>query len=238
MEADLTYRIENVKISDIDNNARLILTSSNRTISSIGLGLNWDSRNNLLDPSGGNLTQTSLTFAGGPFGGNTDYIRYVVSSRHWFSLPFNTVFTVRARYGIINFSNNGNDLVVGERFFLGGPNSLRGYGFRRVAPRVPTEDGNFVIIGGVQELLVSADYVFPLLPSAGLRGVIFFDMGNAFNDGEDFTINPTDLRTDVGFGFRWISPLGPLRLEIGIPLGDRLPDENSYEIQFTVGTLF
>jgi outer membrane protein insertion porin family len=68
--------------------------------------------------------------------------------------------------------------------------------------------------------------------------VIFFDMGNAFNDGEDLTINPSDLRKDVGFGFRWVSPLGPLRLEIGIPLGDRLPGENSYEIQFTVGTLF
>lgn len=238
LEVDLTYRIENVKISDIDNNARLILTSSNRTISSVGIGLNWDSRNNLLDPSRGNLTQSALIFAGGPFGGNTDFIKYILSSRQWFSLPFNTVFTVRARYGIINFSNNGNDLVVGERFFLGGPNSLRGYGFRRVAPRVPTEDGNFVIIGGVQELLFSADYVFPLIPSAGLRGVLFFDMGNAFNDGEDLTINPSDLRTDVGFGFRWISPLGPLRLEIGIPLGDRLPDENSYEIQFTVGTLF
>ncbi|GJM17259.1 MAG: outer membrane protein assembly factor BamA [Thermodesulfobacteriota bacterium] len=238
LDANITYRIENVKISDIDDNARLILTSENRTISSLGFGLKWDSRNNLLDPSKGNLTRTNLQFAGGPFGGNTDFIKYILSSRQWFSLPFNTVFTVRARYGIIDFRNTGNDLVVGERFFLGGPNSLRGYGFRRVGPRVPTEDGNFVIIGGVQELLFSADYVFPLIPSAGLRGVVFFDMGNAFNDGEDLTINPSDLRTDVGLGFRWVSPLGPLRLEVGIPLGDRLPGENSYEIQFTVGTLF
>ncbi len=236
--ADMTYRIENVKIGDIDNNARLIITNDDRTISSLGFGFRWDSRNNLLDPSKGNLSQTNISFAGGPFGGNTDFIKYGISSRQWFPLWFNTVFTVRARYAIINFSNNGNDLVVGERFFLGGPNSLRGFGFRRVGPRVPTEDGNFVIIGGVQELVFSADYVFPLIPSAGLRGVIFFDMGNAFNDGEDLTINPSDLRTDVGFGFRWISPLGPLRLEIGIPLGSRLPDEKSYEIQFTVGTLF
>lgn len=238
LNANVTYRIENVKISGIDDNARLILTSSDRTISSIGFGLKWDSRNNLLDPSGGNLTRTNLSFAGGPLGGNTDFIKYVLSSRQFFSLWWNTVFTVRGRYGIIAFRDTGNDLVVGERFFLGGPNSLRGYGFRRVGPRVPTEDGNFVIIGGVQELLFSADYVFPLIPSAGLRGVFFFDMGNAFNDGEDLTINPADLRTDVGFGFRWVSPLGPLRLEIGIPLGDRLPGENSYEIQFTVGTLF
>lgn len=236
--ADVTYRLENVKISGIDDNARLILTSEDQTISALGAGLVWDSRNNLLDPSKGNLSRTGISFAGGPLGGNTDFIKYTISSRQWFSLWFNTVFTVRGRYGIIDFRNNGNDLVVAERFFLGGPNSLRGYGFRRVGPRVPTEDGGFVIIGGVQELLFSADYVFPIIPSAGLRGAIFYDAGNAFNDGEDLSFNPWDLRNDVGFGIRWVSPLGPLRLEIGIPLGDRLPGEKSYEIQFTVGTLF
>jgi outer membrane protein insertion porin family len=237
--ANLTYRIENVKIGDIEEEARLILTSNNRTISSIGLGMVWDSRNNLLDPNKGNLTRTNISFAGGPFGGNTDFTKYVLSSRQWFPLWLNTVFTVRARYGIIAFRDNGNDLVVGERFFLGGPNSLRGFGFRRVGPRVPTEDGDYVIIGGVQELLFSADYVFPLMPSVGLRGVVFSDMGNAFNDGENLTVNPSDLRTDVGFGIRWVSPLGPLRLEVGFPIGgDRLPGEKSYEIQFTVGTLF
>ncbi|MEM7008890.1 MAG: outer membrane protein assembly factor BamA [Thermodesulfobacteriota bacterium] len=238
LELDVSYRLENVKISGIDDNARLILTSEDQTISAIGIGAKWDSRNNLLDPSKGNLSRMIIESAGGPTGGNVDYIKYTISSRQWFRLWFNTVFTVRGRYGIIDFRNTGNDLVVAERFFLGGPNSLRGFGFRRVGPRVPTEDGNFVIIGGVQEVLFSADYVFPIIPSAGLRGVLFVDSGNAFNDGEDLSLNPSDLRNDVGFGFRWISPLGPLRLEIGIPLGDRLPGENSYEIQFTVGTLF
>ncbi len=239
LNTNLTYRIENVKIGNIEDNARLILTSNNRTISSVGLGVSWDSRNNLLDPSKGNLTRTNLEFAGTPFGGNTDFTKYILSSRQWFSLWFNTVFTIRGRYGIIAFRNNGNDLVVGERFFLGSTNTLRGFGFRRVGARVPTEDGDFVIIGGVQEILVSADYVFPLISSVGLRGVIFYDMGNAFNDGQNLTVNPADLRTDVGAGIRWISPLGPLRLEVGFPIGgDRLPGEKSYEIQFTVGTLF
>ncbi len=238
LNGNLTYRLENVKIGDIDDDARLILTKSKRTISSIGLGFVWDSRNNFLDPSAGNLSQTDLEFAGGPFGGNTDFIKYTLSTRQWFPLWFGTVLSLRGRYGIINLMHNGNDLVVGERFFLGGPNSLRGFGFRRVGPRVPTADGDYVIIGGVQELLLSADWVFPILPSAGLKGVLFFDMGNAFNDGQDLTINPNDLRKDVGFGVRWVSPLGPLRLEVGFPIGDRLPDEDSYEIQFTVGTLF
>ncbi len=238
LRANITYRIEDVKIGSIDENARLIITRSKQTISSVGLGLTWDSRNNLLDPSAGNLTETEVEFAGGPFGGNTDYLKYTLSSRQWFPLWLKTVLTIRGTYGVIDFRNNGNDLVVGERFFLGGPNTLRGYGFRRVGPRVPAADGSFVIIGGVQELLFSVDYIFPILPSAGLKGAIFFDMGDAFNDGQDLTLNPNNLRKDVGFGMRWVSPLGPLRLEIGFPLGDRLPGEDPYEIQFTIGTLF
>ena len=63
-------------------------------------------------------------------------------------------------------------------------------------------------------------------------------MGDAFNDGQDVTLNPNNLRKDVGFGIRWVSPLGPLRLEVGFPLGDKLPGEDPYEIQFTIGTLF
>lgn len=236
LRGNLTYRLESVKIGDIDENAKLIITREKQTISSVGFGLIWDSRNNLLDPSAGNLSETEVEYAG--LGGNTDFIKYTVSSRQWFPLWLSTVLTVRGTYGVIDFRNNGNDLVVGERFFLGGPNTLRGYGFRRVGPRVPAADGSFVIIGGVQELLFSADYIFPILPSAGLKGVLFFDMGDAFNDGQDLTINPNDLRKDVGFGVRWVSPLGPLRLEVGFPLGDRLPGEDPYEIQFTIGTLF
>lgn len=235
---DLTYGFENVKVSDIDDSARLILSNDDRTISSITAGFRWDTRNNLLDPTKGNLSRMYLEFAGGPLGGNTDFIKFTASSRHWFPLWYNTVLSVRGRYGIIDLRNNQNDLVISERFFLGGPNSLRGFGFRRVGPRVPTEDGDFVIIGGVQELLLTVDYVFPLVPSVGLRGVVFFDTGNAYNDGEKVSLNPNDLRQDVGLGIRWVSPLGPLRLEVGFPISDRLPDEKSFEIQFTVGTLF
>ena len=208
-----------------------------KSFKTLGYKAWWSTRNNLLDPTAGNITRSTIEYAG-PFGGDTDFIKYTFSSRYWQPLFYGTFVTIRGLYGIIDLQNTGDDLVVGERFFLGGPNSLRGFAFRRVGPRVPTEDGDFVIIGGVQQLLVSVDYVFPILPAAGLRGVIFYDMGNAFNDGEKFTVNPADLRNDFGAGVRWLSPLGPLRLEVGIPIGDRLPDEDSFEVQFTIGSLF
>lgn len=231
------YRFENVKISNVDRDARLIITESDRTISSLSFSLVWDSRNNLLDPTRGNLSSSTIEYAG-PFGGNTDFIKYTLSIRQWVPLWYGTFMSFRGIYGLLDLKNAGNDLVVSERFFLGGPNLLRGFSFRRVGTRVTTEDGDYIIIGGVQQLVLSADYLFPILKSAGLRGVVFYEMGNTFNDGEDLSFNPSDLRKDYGFGLRWLSPLGPMKLEIGIPIGDRLPDEESYEVQFTIGSVF
>lgn len=234
LSANVTYRLERQNISDVDRDARLIITESKRTISSLGFGLRWDSRNNRLDPSEGILANTNVEVAG--IGGNTEFLKYTASARYWQPFWRDTYFAFLGRYGLIDLRNNGDDLIVGERFFLGGPNALRGFGFRRVGPRVPTEDGDFVIIGGVQEVLFSADYIIPIVSDINLKGVVFFEAGNAFNDGESPSIQ--DLRTDVGFGVRWISPLGPLRLDFGFPLGSRLPGEDSFEVQFTVGSLF
>ncbi|MBF8302909.1 MAG: yaeT [Candidatus Dadabacteria bacterium] len=234
----ITYRLEHVDVDNVSEDAFLLISETPRLISSVGIGFVWDTRNNVLDATSGNISRTIVEFAGGPFGGNTDFIRYTASTRFFFPFYLNTVFSVAARYGLIDFRNLGNELLVSERFFLGGPNDLRGYEFRRVGPRVPTDDGGFVIIGGVQEVFFTAEYIFPLIPQVGFKGVVFFDMGNAFNDGQNLSVDPRDLRKDYGFGIRWVSPLGPLRFEIGFPIGDTLPGEDPYEVQFTVGTLY
>ena len=234
----ITYRLEHVDVDNVSEDAFLLISETPRLISSVGIGFVWDTRNNVLDATSGNISRTIVEFAGGPFGGNTDFIRYTASTRFFFPFYLNTVFSVAARYGLIDFRNLGNELLVSERFFLGGPNDLRGFEFRRVGPRVPTDDGGFVIIGGVQEVFFTAEYIFPLIPQVGFKGVVFFDMGNAFNDGQNLSIDPRDLRKDYGFGIRWVSPLGPLRFEIGFPIGDTLPGEDPYEVQFTVGTLY
>jgi outer membrane protein insertion porin family len=234
----ITYRFEHVDVSNVSGDATLLITEAPLNISSVGLGFTWDSRNNFLDASSGNISRTSIEFAGSPFGGNTDFIKYTASTKFFFPLPLKTVFSVGAEYGVISFRNTGNNLIVSERFFLGGPDDLRGFGFLRVSPLVPTDNGNFVLIGGTQEVIGTADLVFPLFPEVGLKGVVFFDIGNVFNDNQKFTLNPNDLLKDVGAGIRWISPLGPLRIEVGFPIGHRLPETKPYAIQFTIGTLF
>lgn len=237
LRGEVGYRFENQDIGDVFGDARLIITESSRTLSSLSAGFVWDSRNNFLDPTGGLVARTSIEY-GGPFGGDTDFVKYRASAKYFYPAWKSTVLAFTGRYGYLNLMDVGNDLVVGERFFLGGPNSLRGFKFRRVGARVPTDDGDFVIIGGTQELLISAEYIVPLLKQVNVKGVLFVDVGNAYNDGEELSLDPGDLRRNVGFGFRWLSPLGPLKLDIGFPIGDRLEDEDSFEIQFTVGNLF
>jgi outer membrane protein insertion porin family len=237
LRAEAGYRFENEEIGDVFGDARLIITESDRNISSLSLGVVWDSRNNFLDPTKGLIARTSIEYAG-PFAGDTDFIKYRANLRYYYPAWKSTVLALTGRYGYLNLMDVGNDLVVGERFFLGGPSSLRGFKFRRVGARVPTDDGDFVIIGGTQELLLSAEYIVPLVKQINVKGVLFVDVGNAFNDGDELSLDPQDLRRNVGFGFRWLSPLGPLKLDIGFPLGDRLEGEDSFEIQFTVGNLF
>ena len=223
-------------VHDVRGDAQLVITEGKRTIVSTGVGLSWDTRNNYLDPTKGFLLSTAVEYAG-LFAGNTDFIKYNATAKSWIPFWKDTYFAAKANYGLLHLIDAGDDLVVEERFFLGGPNTLRGFRYRRVGPRRPTDTGGYVIIGGVQQVLASLDFVVPLSKTVGLKAVAFFDIGNSF-DKDEFSLNPSNLRKDAGFGLRWISPLGPMKLDVGFPIGERLPGEEKYEVQFTVGNLF
>ena len=90
-------------------------------------------------------------------------------------------------------------------------------------------------IGGNKYLEGNVELVFPVVPAVGIKGVIFFDVGNAFNEDEPYRID--GLRQAVGFGFRWMSPIGPLRFEWGFPLHPRKGEENQV-FEFGMGSFF
>jgi outer membrane protein insertion porin family len=91
---------------------------------------------------------------------------------------------------------------------------------------------SFVPYGGSQELFYQGEIEFPLIAEANIKGVVFFDVGLAEDD-----IIVDLLRKDVGFGFRWFSPIGPLRFEWGFPL-DRQGDDRASTFQFAIGSPF
>ena len=76
------------------------------------------------------------------------------------------------------------------------------------------------------------EIIFPIFSSAGLKGVVFYDIGEAFDDDE--SIRYSELREAYGYGIRWTSPLGPIRIEFGFPI-DREEGEDSMVTLFSFG---
>ena len=106
--------------------------------------------------------------------------------------------------------------------------------------------------GGNKRLLLKLEIEFPILTAVGIKGVVFADAGNAFDNDQPVTLNmdifsdekdgyEDVLRTAVGFGFRWFSPIGPLRFEWGIPLAPVVTPTRSEKplvFDFSIGNAF
>jgi outer membrane protein insertion porin family len=120
---------------------------------------------------------------------------------------------------------------------------------------------DFVFVeGGNKEFIMNAEIEFPLVESIGIRGVVFVDAGNVFGQDENFfylngAVRPNQRGADdrfefeyedlplgllwsAGFGFRWFSPIGPLRFEWGFPLTRRPRDVQSPLFEFSIGNSF
>lgn len=228
----LRYELLSIDISDVDalDAAPLVLASEGESTSSgITPSLTRNTINNPLNPSKGSRQQISFEKSG--LGGDEDYYLFEVSNQ-WY-LPL-----IQSSYGDLTFSwrtrfdygesNNGEPFPLFKRFFPGGINSVRGFKNRTLGPK--DDRGNE--FGGSKQLVNNFELIFPLVNSAGLKAVVFYDMGEAFDD--DDSIHVSDLRRAYGAGIRWTSPLGPIRIEFGFPV-DREDDEDSMVTLFSFG---
>jgi outer membrane protein insertion porin family len=143
-------------------------------------------------------------------------------------------------YGFGDGGLSGNDLPLFERYFPGGISSIRGFKARTLGPREERKDpfGRVIgttPIGGSEELIVNNEMIFPLVKGIGLKGVVFVDAGNAYSADDGFSFDET--RLSAGAGVRWLSPVGPLRIELGKPLNAKAHDEKSL-VLFSFGGPF
>ncbi len=228
LRAYFLYRYEQKEIYDIEPGvSRYILEQEGKsTLSAVTAMLRRDTTDYRLDPTMGSQTEASIEFAG--IGGTEKFTKYILDHRHFLPFKWGTYFSVHGQIGYIK-PWGGEDVPIDERFFLGGINSLRGFKSRHVGPM----DGDDYI-GGVKEAYFNFEYIFPLAKDMGLKGVVFFDTGNAWEDSESYF---SDMRYNVGAGIRWFSPMGPLRLELGYNLDPR-EDEDPTEWQFSIGRFF
>ena len=220
------YRLFRNDVADVQDTASSIIKQEEgkTTESVVSFTLTKDTTDDYMFPTKGYKTSGTIDYAGGPLQGSTDYVRYGAKSAWFHPLPLDTVFSVRGRAGYIQRTGD-TDVPIFERYYLGGIDTLRG--LRDVGPRDPSTNDP---VGGFTMLCFNFEYIFPLVKNAGMKGVVFFDTGNAWDTGWHLD----DMRKTAGVGVRWYSPIGPLRLEWGYVL-DQKENEGSNRFEFTIG---
>nr|HID59782.1 outer membrane protein assembly factor BamA [Desulfobacterales bacterium] len=228
-----SYNYDKADISITSEDASFSIKDMEGTNVTHGIGGNIrrDTRDRIFNPTEGSDNMVSVYHAGRPFGGDIGFTRYIADSGWYIPLFWETVGVLHGRIGFIH-GEPGRKLPVYERFYLGGINSIRGFDWRDISPKDPKTGDK---IGGNKMIQFNLELLFPLIKKAGFMGVLFFDAGNAFNNGEELDISR--LRKSVGYGVRWYSPLGPIRLEYGYVL-DPDPGQGRGGWEFTMGMAF
>ncbi len=228
----LRYRYAWYRVYDVDPDASTLIQemAGESTTSSLRLGYLFDTRDYPLDPRSGYTIELTGEVAGGALGGTNDFLRGVAEASWFHPLVGDLVFSAHAQAGWIQ-PFNGDTLPVSERFFMGGMGTVRGFEYRGVGPE--DEDGE--ALGGTRSLLFNLEAAYPLAKEPLIKGILFLDAGNVWADGE--VVDTSDLRAGAGAGFRWLSPMGLLRLEWGINLDPR-PGERQPGWEFSIGTSF
>ncbi len=229
----LTYRLENVKISNLADDAAPELSKEvgSNDISSLALDLAYDTRDNIYVPSRGFIVNGSIEDAGGIFFGDKDYVKGTGTVAYYHSFFEKIVLELKARGGIAGAYGDSDEVPIYERFFAGGANTIRGYKERRIGPRAGDQS-----IGGNSIVVVNVEATFPLYEKI-IKGAVFYDLGNVWAKSSDFLVGG-DYKYGAGVGLRVKTPIGPVKLDYGYPFASNYDDEKNGEFYFSMSRGF
>jgi outer membrane protein insertion porin family len=235
----LNYTIRQDQITDISVSASPYVTQQSGTAneSSIGQTLVYDQRDNRLEPTGGYYLQLQDTIAG--LGGTVAYAKQIVSAGVYHTWAPKWTLGVVGEYGDIT-GLGGQGVRLSDRFFIGGDN-LRGFANAGIGPRDTITDDS---LGANQYFTVQATQGVPLgLPEElGITGRYFVDAGSAY--GLDVTRIPGEpiadshkVRVATGVGLSWKSPMGPIKIDLGVPV-IKAPHDDTEVFRVSFGAKF
>ena len=185
-----------------------------------GIGFSRTQSDSKIDPSRGWRLQADLTGASRALLSDTDLLHLNLLAKGLTSFAGGHRLLGRVQFGGIA-TNDFAAIPPSLRFFAGGDQSVRGYDYQTLSPR----DSDDERVGGRYLLVGSLEYQYPLRER--WRLATFVDHGNAIDSFSD------PLKTGVGIGVRWVSPVGPLRLDLAHALDQ---DEGSgFRIHFSMG---
>jgi len=228
---NLTYTYDIADIHNVEDDAsNSIKRDEGENIkSSITARIRYDSRDQLFHPTGGSMNSISYEFAG--LGGNVGFNKIIGETGWYFPLVWQTIGVLHGKAGYVK-ELEGKILPDYEKFYMVGIDALRGFERDDLSPR--DDDGNE--IGGNKFVQFNAEIRFPLVPAAGVYGVTFFDTGDIYTYEEDIELD--NLRESAGLGIRWLSPMGPVRLEYGWILDPKPTDAASGNWEFSMASAF
>ena len=224
-----TYDIADIKNVEEDASDSIKRDEGENIKSSITTSLRYDSRNDLFHPTRGSSHSVSYEFAG--LGGTVGFNKIIGETGWYFPLIWKTVGVLHGRAGYVK-QLKGKTLPDYEKFYMVGIDALRGFERDDLSPR----DENGSEIGGTKFVQANAEVRFPLVPQAGVYGLVFFDTGDIYAEGEDVELD--NLRESAGCGIRWLSPMGPVRLEYGWILDPKPTDSATGNWEFSMASAF
>ena len=234
----VNYTIRQDQITNISTSASLYVDQQSGTAneSSIGQTLVYDQRDNRLEPSSGYYLQLQNTIAG--LGGNVSFAKNIASAGVYHTWVPKWTLGIVAEYGDI--AGLGQGVRLSDRFFIGGDN-LRGFANAGIGPRdINTSDS----LGANQYYTIQATQGVPLgLPDElGVTGRVFVDAGAAYGldvtsiAGEPIS-DSHEIRVSTGVGLSWKSPMGPIKIDLGVPV-KKGPHDETEVFRVSFGTKF
>ncbi len=239
-------RVEASNLAQTINPEQIPLLSQPTLVSGFGITYARDRRDNPADPKRGTFNTIDVSDAIEAIGSSADFFRGYFQNSSYYTLGRNFVFARSVRFGAeLPYGNTVeesttpppsctstepvdivSEIPLPERFFAGGGTTLRGFSLNQAGPRDPCTG---FPIGGLALLIFNQELRFPMrLPWVGNRigGTIFYDGGNVYSDVSSITLrwkapsltNLNYFSHTVGFGFRYGTPIGPVRIDLGYQL--------------------
>jgi outer membrane protein insertion porin family len=184
-----------------------------------------------LTPTRGTLYLVSVKYAGGPLGGQVDFIKPHFEWTFWHPILRRQVLGLHVNYEFVT-PGEGSSVPFWERFYLGGERDIRGYDIYSIGPR----NADNILIGGLKSLVFNAEYQFQV--GGPLNLILVYDMGNALDKHQKFSLR--DMYTSTGVEARLFVPALRVPFRLIFAYNNRLiyPGDTHFNFRFAVGTTF
>jgi outer membrane protein insertion porin family len=249
---DFGYDTEVVGSFSIENITRREFDQPEQDSRSNILGGSWsrDTRDFVLNPHRGEYRVASASVAGGVLGGENDFYSLTGNQQRYHARGASVV-AWRARVGYAAPYGRLDLVPAEDRFYLGGANSVRGYGEASLGPRTG-DAGGTAVSGGEFMMLANVELRFPLplLGRWNFGGSLFLDGGNVWATasdvrGSNFRLSSDVSQTDVedfrygiGIGLRYHTPIGPIRVDYGYPTKPDIYTNEDGTLYLSLGQIF